>query len=72
MQQSAETLFVTFFKEYRKSVEVLLGLLNEFQVPLKDPQDLQTILAKDALYNAAGITAYEIYDEVQYSLIEIN
>lgn len=38
--------------------------MNEFQSPLKDPNDTATILAKDALYNAAGITAYELYDEV--------
>ncbi|CAL8143654.1 unnamed protein product [Orchesella dallaii] len=66
LRQSAETLFVTLFKEFHKSVDVLLGLLNEFQAPLKDPQDLQTILAKDALYNAAGITAYELYDEFSF------
>lgn len=33
---------------------------------MKDPQDLQAILAKDALYNAAGITAYELYDEFSF------
>jgi len=63
-QQSAETLLVTLFKEFRKSPEVLLALMNEFQAPLNDPQDIQTILAKDALYNSVGITAYELYDEV--------
>jgi len=55
---------VTFFKEFKKSPEILLTIMNEFQAPLKDPQDLQTILAKDALYNAAGLTAFELYDEV--------
>lgn len=38
--------------------------MKEYETPLKDPQDRSTILAKDALYNAVGITAYELYDEV--------
>jgi hypothetical protein len=63
-QQSAETLLVTLFKEYRKCVEVFLSIVNEFQAPLTDASDLPNILAKDALYNAAGIVAYELYDEV--------
>jgi len=38
--------------------------MNEFKDPLNDASDLSTILAKDAIYNAAGIVAYELYDEV--------
>jgi len=66
LQQSAETLLVTLFKEFKKSTEVLLALMQEYAVPLNDPQNLQTILAKDALYNSVGITAYELYDEVHF------
>jgi hypothetical protein len=55
---------VTLFKEFKRSTEVLLDLMKEFAVPLNDPQDIPTILAKDALYNSVGITAYELYDEV--------
>ncbi|XP_035704828.1 importin-11 isoform X2 [Folsomia candida] len=66
LRQSAETLLVTLFKEFRKSTAVLLALMKEYETPLKDPQDRSTILAKDALYNAVGITAYELYDEFSF------
>lgn len=69
LQQCAETLLVTLFKEFRKSTEVLLALVKEFEAPLKDPQDRPMILAKDALYNTIGITAYELFDEVTYDLL---
>lgn len=65
-RQSAETLLVTFFKEYRETcVEILLPILAEFEAPLQDPNDRNRIIAKDSLYNAIGITAYELYDEVR-------
>lgn len=64
LQQSAETLLVTLFKEFRNSTQVLLSLVKEYEAPVADSQDRAIILAKDALYNAVGITAYELYDEV--------
>lgn len=32
---------------------------------LNDESDLKSILAKDAIYNAAGLVSFTLYDEVK-------
>lgn len=63
-QQSSETLFVTLFKEFGKCVSIFVSMMQMWEGPITDIRDHARILAKDALYNAAGIVACELYDEV--------
>ncbi|XP_014244545.1 importin-11 [Cimex lectularius] len=63
---SVEYLFNEFFNEFRTTfVPIVLDLLrqNEAIVP---PEDVQAILIKDAIYNVVGMTAPELYDEVDF------
>ena len=57
-----EAMFLTLFHEFR---EVLAPFLIE-QLRLCDAAgtDLSDILRKDAVYNAVGLVAFELFDEV--------
>lgn len=37
---------------------------------LNDQSDLKSILAKDAIYNAAGLVSFNLYDEVRYNIFQ--
>lgn len=53
------------FHEHRKElVPELVRLLATQQQQQADPSDLNAILKKDAIYNAVGIAAFDLYDEV--------
>lgn len=59
-----ESVFVTLFHEYRDILApVLLDMVRETNC-IVPPDDLQGILRKDAVYNAVGLAAYNMYDEV--------
>lgn len=41
------------------------GYIEKAQaITLTSESDFKTILAKDAIYNAAGLTAFNLFDEV--------
>lgn len=59
-----DTVFVTIFHEYREIlIPVILELVADTNV-LVPPEDMQGILRKDAVYNAVGLCAFDLYDEV--------
>lgn len=63
-----DTVFVTIFHEYREVlIPVILELVADTNV-LVPPEDMQGILRKDAVYNAVGLCAFDLYDEVQHKL----
>lgn len=63
-QPSMDTVFVTIFHEYREVlIPVILELVSDTNV-LVPPEDMQGILRKDAVYNAVGLCAFDLYDEV--------
>lgn len=66
LRPCTETLFVSLFHEYRSSlVPVLVNLVRSSQCPV-DPRDFLAILQKDAVYCAAGLAAFELFDDVDF------
>ncbi|KAF5275843.1 hypothetical protein FQR65_LT04081 [Abscondita terminalis] len=66
LRPSMETVFVTIFHEFREMlVPVLLEMIQETN-GIVDVDDLQGILRKDAVYNAIGLTAFDLYDDVDF------
>uniref|UniRef100_A0A8D8V4U8 Importin-11 n=1 Tax=Cacopsylla melanoneura TaxID=428564 RepID=A0A8D8V4U8_9HEMI len=59
-----ETLFLTIFHKHSSLlIPLLLSLLKEYRPPAS-PSDMQRILVKDAVYNAIGLAAFDLYDEI--------
>lgn len=57
---------MTLFHEFREVLTpVLLEMIRETHC-LVSPDDMQGILRKDAVYNAVGLAAFYVYDEVSY------
>nr|CAI5838056.1 unnamed protein product [Callosobruchus analis] len=66
LRPSIDTVFVTVFHEYRKTVTpVILDLLSTAN-GLVSPDDITGILKKDAIYNAVGLCAFDLYEEVDF------
>ena len=45
--------------------EMLKYIQKAQEITLNSESDLKTILAKDAIYNAAGLSAFNLFDEVR-------
>ena len=61
-----ETVFLTLFHEYREILSPLLvSLVRNNHAPV-DPANLTAILQKDAIYNAVGLAAFDLYDEIDF------
>ncbi|KAK9506660.1 hypothetical protein O3M35_008554 [Rhynocoris fuscipes] len=61
-----ESLFATIFHEYRSTLAPLVVELVRENHALAGPDDIPAILNKDAVYNAVGIAAFDLYDEVNF------
>ena len=65
-QPCTECLFLSLFHEYQAILTpTLLSMLNE-SMGLIPPHDMNSIIKKDALYNAIGLAAFELFDEVDF------
>lgn len=54
------------FKEFRTSLTpVVLEMVQAVQNPC-DPEDMVAILRKDAVYNAVGLSAFDLFDDVDF------
>ncbi|XP_067934754.1 importin-11-like [Watersipora subatra] len=61
-----ETLLATLFREFKPVLcDVLLDMVKETETTI-DVNNMKAILTRDALYNAFGLAAYDIYDEVDF------
>lgn len=68
LQPCTESLFVGLFHDFRTTLTpLLLQLISQNHAPA-DPHNLPAILFKDAVYNAVGLAAFDLYDEVTLSL----
>lgn len=47
------------------TLEILKYIKSTQGDELKDESDLKSILAKDAIYNAAALVSFGLYDEVR-------
>ncbi|KAG8226722.1 hypothetical protein J437_LFUL004372, partial [Ladona fulva] len=62
LRHCTQTLFVTLFHEYREVLSsILLEMIRSNHDPVP-PSDLEAILRKDAVYNAVGLAAFDLYD----------
>jgi hypothetical protein len=71
-QPCTENLFFVLFHEFRVTLSPVLLEMIQSNHALVSPSDLSAILRKDAVYNAAGLAAFDLYDEVRgYFLVNI-
>ncbi|XP_059692384.1 importin-11 isoform X2 [Haemorhous mexicanus] len=61
-----EVLFIDIFHEYNQTLTpVLLEMVHSLQGST-NVEDTNAILIKDAVYNAVGLAAYELFDSVDF------
>ncbi len=65
-QPCTEQFFLTLFNQFRDdmTLEMAKYIKSTQGHVLNDESDLKSILAKDAIYNAAGLVSFNLYDEV--------
>ncbi|KAK1892611.1 Importin-11, partial [Dissostichus eleginoides] len=62
----AEVLFLDIFHAYNQTlIPVLLEMVQNLQGPT-NVEDTVQLLMKDAVYNAVGLAAYELFDNVDF------
>ncbi len=67
-----ETLFLTIFHENRTQLApMMVDLVRNTAGPV-DPQDLRALLYKDSVYNAIGLAAFDLYDEIDFDQWLVN
>uniref|UniRef100_A0A8D2PAF3 Importin-11 n=1 Tax=Zosterops lateralis melanops TaxID=1220523 RepID=A0A8D2PAF3_ZOSLA len=65
-QPCTEVLFIDIFHEYNQTLTpVLLEMVHSLQGPT-NMENTNAILIKDAVYNAVGLAAYELFDSVDF------
>ncbi|XP_015109541.1 importin-11 [Diachasma alloeum] len=66
LRPCVETLFLSFFPQFRKHlVSILVELMQRYHQPV-DPNDFHGMLLKDAVYHAIGLAASDLYDDVDF------
>lgn len=64
MQACTQLVFLAIFHQFKDVLaSVLVDLIQKHHQPV-EPSDLHAILLKDAVYNAVGLAAFDLYDEV--------
>lgn len=66
LRPCTENLFFVLFHEFRVTLSPVLLEMIQSNHALVSPSDLNAILRKDAVYNAAGLAAFDLYDEVNF------
>lgn len=66
LKPCTETFFLTLFKNFREHMnpEMVKYIQKAQMTILTEDSDLKDILLKDAIYNAAGLVAFDLFDEV--------
>ncbi|XP_073091901.1 importin-11 isoform X1 [Manis javanica] len=66
LRPCTEVLFIDIFHEYNQTLTpVLLEMMQTLQGPT-NVEDMNAVLIKDAVYNAVGLAAYELFDSVDF------
>ncbi|NXF40407.1 IPO11 protein, partial [Nyctibius bracteatus] len=66
LRPCTEVLFIDIFHEYNQALTpVLVEMVHSLQGPT-NMEDTNAILMKDAVYNAVGLAAYELFDSVDF------
>ncbi|XP_063982373.1 importin-11 [Diachasmimorpha longicaudata] len=67
LRPCVESLFLSFFPQFRKHlVPILVELMQRYYQPV-DPNDFHSMLLKDAVYHAIGLAASDLYDDVDFN-----
>ncbi|XP_033230848.1 importin-11 isoform X2 [Belonocnema kinseyi] len=66
LRPCTESVFLAIFHQFREVLSAVLVDLMQRHHQLVDPNDLHAILMKDAVYNAVGLAAFDLYDEVNF------
>ncbi|KDR15146.1 importin-11 [Zootermopsis nevadensis] len=66
LRPCTESLFLALFHEFRVTLSPVLLEMIQNNHALVSPSDLSAILRKDAVYNAVGLAAFDLYDEVNF------
>ena len=61
-----ETAFLAIFHEHRGLLSRHLVELARANAAPAAPHDLEAILKKDAVYNAVGLSAFDLYEEIDF------
>ncbi|XP_036265603.1 importin-11 isoform X1 [Pipistrellus kuhlii] len=66
LRPCTEVLFIDIFHEYNQTLTpVLLEMMQRLQGPT-NVEDMNALLIKDAVYNAIGLAAFELFDSVDF------
>ncbi|XP_033099251.1 importin-11-like [Anneissia japonica] len=65
LRPCTEKLFLALFHAYESMTPLLLQLVQSVQGET-DVENMTSILQKEAVYNAVGLSAFELYDEVDF------
>ncbi|OBS80045.1 hypothetical protein A6R68_21754, partial [Neotoma lepida] len=66
LRPCTEVLFIDIFHEYNQTLTpVLLEMMQTLQGPT-NVEDMNALLIKDAVYNAVGLAAFELFDSVDF------
>ncbi|NXW17304.1 IPO11 protein, partial [Circaetus pectoralis] len=66
LRPCTEVLFIDIFHEYNQTlIPVLLEMVHSLQGST-NMEDASAVLIKDAVYNAVGLAAYELFDSVDF------
>ncbi|XP_026326182.1 importin-11 [Hyposmocoma kahamanoa] len=66
LRPCTEAVFIELFQFRNILAPELVRLLASVQQQKIDPEDLPAILRKDAIYNAVGLAAFDLYDDVDF------
>ena len=66
LRPCTETLFTLLFHEYRTYLNPVIMEFVRMSHNHVQPSDFQGILQKDAIYNAVGLAAFELFDEIEF------
>lgn len=66
LKPCTESLFLALFKENRMSLApVLIKMVQQMQLSI-DADDIVAVLRKDAVYNAVGLSAFDLFDDISF------
>ncbi|PIK48319.1 putative importin-11, partial [Apostichopus japonicus] len=66
LKPCTEVLFLTLFHAYRDTLKPTLLQMVQTVQGYEDASDLDKLLQKEAIYNAVGLAAFELFDEVDF------
>ena len=68
LRPCTETFYTTLVNQFKTemSVEIMKYINRAQQNNLKSESDLKEILLKDAIYNAAGLAAFHLFDVIDF------